>query len=120
MAYHYKKEKSWKEAVDMFEPLVQTCEGDVAIEALVELAKIYEHRLKDVHQALLYTELALEKWNQFREMTKKTSKEALEKRLVRLKINQLKHRLQLIYFKMFRIIILLFLWMFYIVLFFSH
>ncbi|MES9742821.1 ribonuclease H-like domain-containing protein, partial [Priestia megaterium] len=85
MAYHYKKEKSWKEAVDMFEPLVQTCEGDVAIEALVELAKIYEHRLKDVHQALLYTELASEKWNQLRGMTKKTSKEALEKRLLRLK-----------------------------------
>ncbi|UKJ82084.1 ribonuclease H-like domain-containing protein [Priestia megaterium] len=85
MAYHYKKEKSWKEAVDMFEPLVQTCKGDVAIEALVELAKICEHRLKDVHQALLYTELALEKWNQLRERTKKTSKEALEKRLLRLK-----------------------------------
>lgn len=63
----------------MFEPLVQTCEGDVAIEALVELAKIYEHRLKDVHQALLYTELASEKWNQLKGMTKKRRRKRLKK-----------------------------------------
>ena len=55
------------------------------LEACVELAKIYEHRIKNLEKAIEYTEMAMTKDFQL----KKGNNEKLVKRINRLKSKQI-------------------------------
>ncbi|EID44739.1 hypothetical protein GT20_1479 [Parageobacillus thermoglucosidasius TNO-09.020] len=58
----YKKEKRYKEAVDIWEQLWQHGHDTWKIKVGVELAKAYEHHFRDVHAAHRYAVSAYERW----------------------------------------------------------
>ncbi|MCH6268186.1 ribonuclease H-like domain-containing protein [Neobacillus citreus] len=59
LAFQYKKDREWDKARNLFTEVVQSGEGRLALDACVELAKIYEHRLKDLELALQYCSQAI-------------------------------------------------------------
>ncbi len=59
MGYMEKFQNNYNEAIKYFEALSKIHRFDA--EADIELAKIYEHKLKDIEKALKYTKIALEK-----------------------------------------------------------
>jgi hypothetical protein len=84
LAFGLKKNKEWQKAADVWTEVVQ--QGDILmqLEACVELAKIYEHRIKNLEKAIEYTEMAMTKDFQL----KKSDNEKLVKRINRLKSKQ--------------------------------
>ena len=58
LAYAHKSAGRYKEAASLFEELLQL--EPRSIECLVELSKVYEHRLKDLDLALAYARRALQ------------------------------------------------------------
>lgn len=78
LALQFKREQSFEAAVPLFNR-VRQAEGGRSIEAAIELAKVYEHKWKDIPQALRETEWALEQ-----KLEKEAVKRALEQRLHRL------------------------------------
>ena len=81
LAFHYKKKKEWNEAIKLWTDVIEDGDNAIGIEACVELAKIFEHRLKNLDKAIEYTEIALMKDFQ----VKNEENEGLLKRITRLK-----------------------------------
>ncbi|WP_342432089.1 ribonuclease H-like domain-containing protein [Neobacillus sp. FSL H8-0543] len=54
LAYHYKKEKDWERALNLFVEVADTLDVNMSLEACIETAKIYEHKLKDYLSARDY------------------------------------------------------------------
>lgn len=87
LAYQYKKVRKWEEARALFEEIADAGWGDLSFEACVELAKIFEHRLKDLERALDYCNQAIELMDDSKVAPKlagKPLKEQLQTRQVRL------------------------------------
>ncbi|WP_046173685.1 ribonuclease H-like domain-containing protein [Domibacillus indicus] len=78
LAMQHKREKSFEEAAALFQR-VRQAEGKRAVEAAVELAKMYEHKWKDIPKSLQETSWALEQ-----NLKNEGVKSALEHRLQRL------------------------------------
>lgn len=58
LAFEYKKQKKWSDAAELWADVAEQIEAPAKIEACIELAKIYEHRVKDINKAWHYTKLA--------------------------------------------------------------
>jgi uncharacterized protein YprB with RNaseH-like and TPR domain len=84
LAFQFKKNKEWQKAADLWTEVVQKGDISIQLEACVEIAKIYEHRLKKLDKAIEYTEMAMTKESQL----KNSDKEKLLKRITRLKSQQ--------------------------------
>lgn len=54
LAFQHKKEKQWEKAHRLFLSLAECIQSEIALEACIELAKIYEHRLRDLQLAEAY------------------------------------------------------------------
>ena len=89
LAFYYKRQGAWLKATELWKELRSSPQSSLL--ALVELAKYYEHRLKNLNQALEATEEALliTKKSPNPPLTGETSPAALEHRL-----RHLKRRLQ--------------------------
>lgn len=59
LAYQHKKAHEWETARELFLDVADSGDSKMMLEACVELAKIYEHRLKDIQLALKYNEKAI-------------------------------------------------------------
>lgn len=59
LALQYKKDKNWEICLNLFMEAAEAEEVLVSIEACVEAAKIYEHKLKDYKLALFYCQKAM-------------------------------------------------------------
>ncbi|WP_338451837.1 ribonuclease H-like domain-containing protein [Niallia oryzisoli] len=59
LAFQAKKNKNWQAAVKLWLEVESYGEPLVQVEACIELAKLFEHRFKNVDKAILYTEKAL-------------------------------------------------------------
>ncbi|WP_338470048.1 ribonuclease H-like domain-containing protein [Niallia sp. XMNu-256] len=80
LAFVFKKKKEWGRAIDLWTDVVKEADHKLQIEACVELAKIFEHRLRDLDKAIEYTEIAMKKYFQ---LTNEQN-EKLLKRMTRL------------------------------------
>ena len=60
LAFRSKRNKDWKCAIFLWEEVLQEGEPMMQIEACIELAKIYEHKLRKYMKAIQYTEKAIE------------------------------------------------------------
>lgn len=84
LAFEYKRSKEWEQAVQLWEKVAEGGIPLLQIEACVELAKIFEHRLKNIDRAIHYTEKA----KQVKKSGENQSEEPffleIEKRLLRL------------------------------------
>jgi len=59
LAFEYKKQKKWTDAIQLWESIVgEKSEEEIRLEACIELAKIYEHREKDLQTAFYFTKQA--------------------------------------------------------------
>ncbi|WP_066294458.1 ribonuclease H-like domain-containing protein [Bacillus sp. FJAT-29937] len=58
LAFEYKKQKKWLEAIQLWKDVAEGSEMEIKLAACIELAKIFEHREKNLEQALVYTEMA--------------------------------------------------------------
>ncbi|WP_077213758.1 ribonuclease H-like domain-containing protein [Bacillus dakarensis] len=58
LSFQWKKEKWWEKARTLWEEIVETNYADLGFEASIELAKFYEHKVKDLQKALFYSEKA--------------------------------------------------------------
>lgn len=81
LAFQAKKKKDWHRAAGLWQEVAEQASGKLQFEACLELAKIFEHRIKQYERALAYCEKAItiERTNE-----QKTSEE-LKKRISRLK-----------------------------------
>lgn len=91
LAYQAKKERLWEKARDLFQDAADSEDRLVSVEACVELAKIYEHRLKDLKLAIHYCHKAISHGGHLK-LTGETSSEELRKRYVRLEQKMMKSR----------------------------
>ncbi len=93
LAYHYKKEKNWEMALTLFVDVADTLDDCMGIEACVETAKIYEHKLKDYLSAKDYCLKAskLNEENQLSKDKKQKVNDLLQNRLFRLEKRIAKH-----------------------------
>lgn len=87
LAFEYKRERNWHSACELWKKVAEACEPLIQVEACVELAKIYEHRLKDIEMAHIYCEKAKKSCSNISDSKKlvKFSND-IEKRLHRLSI----------------------------------
>lgn len=90
LAYQYKKEKNWIKAEELFTAVVNASDERKVLEACVELSKIYEHRIKDISQALTYCQKAISISTGYNMLPKEMSMEQLQLRLNRLKVKSAK------------------------------
>ena len=60
LLFESKRNKDWKCAIFLWEEVLQEGEPMMQIEACIELAKIYEHKLRKYMKAIQYTEKAIE------------------------------------------------------------
>nr|WP_295973270.1 ribonuclease H-like domain-containing protein [uncultured Bacillus sp.] len=58
LAFQAKKKKDWEQAAKLWKSVAEQGEGYLQYEACIELAKIFEHRLKQYNLALRYAEQA--------------------------------------------------------------
>lgn len=58
LSLHWKKQKMWDKALILWEEIAETNHVDLVYDASVELAKYYEHKIKDFKKALFYSENA--------------------------------------------------------------
>lgn len=59
LAFEHKKHKNWTEAAVLWRDTAERASVNTRLVSYIELAKIYEHRLKDFSQAIHYTEKAI-------------------------------------------------------------
>jgi len=59
LAYQQKKERNWSSARNLFLEVVDSKDLQIRAEACIELAKIFEHRIKDLPKALKYCREAI-------------------------------------------------------------
>ncbi|WP_071395547.1 ribonuclease H-like domain-containing protein [Bacillus tuaregi] len=86
LAFQAKKKQNWPEAVSLWEEVVSQGDSLSQVEACIELAKIYEHRYKNMDKALGVTEQALDIYGRQHNRVY----DDLLKRMNRLKRKQLK------------------------------
>ena len=55
VGYHLKRKKTFTESIEAFKQALNDVDGKYHVEILIELAKIYEHQLKDYQSALEMT-----------------------------------------------------------------
>ncbi|NRD80528.1 ribonuclease H-like domain-containing protein [Bacillus sp. BRMEA1] len=86
LAFEHKKNHEWEMARKLFTDVVDSSDNKMMLEACVELAKIFEHRLKDIPQALMYCEKAMKmlKRSHQQEMLKGITYDQLQTRWDRL------------------------------------
>ncbi|EKN69559.1 hypothetical protein BABA_09041 [Neobacillus bataviensis LMG 21833] len=87
LAFQHKKERNWENARKLFLEVVDCGEIQMSSEALLELAKIHEHRIIDYKLAIVYCQKAITQITQSNTPTKWKSHMTLdqfEKRLKRL------------------------------------
>lgn len=59
LAFQYKKEHDWEKAFEFFKEIVDESEdGNIKMDACIEIAKILEHKQKDYSLALKYVQIA--------------------------------------------------------------
>lgn len=89
LAFQAKKEKKWDLALDLFGAVAKHLEQQNGIEASIEAAKIYEHRLKDYPMALKYcvhAEQTLNKGAQEDDFNLQKQRKQLQARMARLEM----------------------------------
>jgi uncharacterized protein YprB with RNaseH-like and TPR domain len=94
LAFQYKKDRQWEKARKCFLGVVDSKDLKLILVAFVELAKIHEHRLKDVRFAIDYCQKAIKLIEQSQQLPKLPSQislDQLEVRLKRLLIKSAKH-----------------------------
>lgn len=86
LAFHYKREKNWAQAVALWDVVCEEGALSERIEAHIELSKYYEHKQKELLKAMQHAEAASSLCNG----TNKRLEEDLDKRKTRLmkKINR--------------------------------
>lgn len=60
LAYQQKKEHNWEQAMGLFEEVVDSGDDGMMLTAAVELAKIYEHKLKEYQRATSLCQKAIQ------------------------------------------------------------
>lgn len=88
LSFERKKQKEWEKACILWEELSESTSKNIAIEASVELAKYYEHRVKEFEKALIYAQKAEESLRERMKIWGRQESEnmsELEKRITRLK-----------------------------------
>ncbi|MFD2681139.1 ribonuclease H-like domain-containing protein [Bacillus seohaeanensis] len=65
LAYQYKKEKNFKKASELWSEIVDTAPYTIKKEALIELAKIYEHKNKEYQKALEMCDEAISLYSRY-------------------------------------------------------
>lgn len=58
LSYEWKKQKKWHEALQLWKEIAEGDDQKLAFHALIELAKVYEHKEKNIQKALFVTEKA--------------------------------------------------------------
>jgi tetratricopeptide (TPR) repeat protein len=91
MGHCYKRQKDWKQAMRLWEEVVRSGTY-VPEEVYVELAKIYEHHVKDYEQALHCTLRAFDLWKKKSGLLRRKSK--AEEAAYRKRIERLEQRLE--------------------------
>lgn len=86
LALQAKKRKEWDTATRLWKDVLEFGVRNMKIEACIELAKIYEHKIKDIEQAIVYTKKAI----QYSALLNLNLKEEIEKRMNRLLRKQTK------------------------------
>ncbi|MEH7093420.1 ribonuclease H-like domain-containing protein [Neobacillus vireti] len=84
LAYQQKKERNWSSARDLFLEVVDSKDLQIRAEACIELAKIFEHRLKDLSKAIKYCQEAIHSVSADPINGKKPLVDQLQTRLTRL------------------------------------
>lgn len=59
LAFEHKKHKNWDEAAKLWKDIAEIGLVNMKVVSCIELAKIYEHRIKDISQAIFYSNKAL-------------------------------------------------------------
>jgi uncharacterized protein len=59
LAYQFKKKKEWYSALELWEEVADNDFTPLQTEACIELAKIFEHRVKNLEKAIFYTNKAI-------------------------------------------------------------
>ncbi len=85
LAFQQKKERNWELARNLFLDVVKCEEEQMMLAACLELAKIYEHRLKDYQLALNYCQTAVNIITQSKTMNKLKRHRTLEQFQIRQK-----------------------------------
>ncbi|MBU7593249.1 ribonuclease H-like domain-containing protein [Metabacillus halosaccharovorans] len=81
----YKKQKSWKQAVMLWEEIVSELNSkEVSFKAAVELAKFYEHQEKDFLKAMEYTDILRQRSEKYIELNELINAEEIKKRKERI------------------------------------
>ena len=84
LAFQKKREKSYREALDIWEEVAEKGDGKIRMEAKVECAKLLEHQFNDPKAALRYTKKAEEEIQSQTGKTNDRKLTELEKRRLRL------------------------------------
>lgn len=58
LSFQRKKQKNWQEAIELWKEIAEGDDVRRAFQACIELAKVYEHKEKNIQKALLITEKA--------------------------------------------------------------
>ncbi|WP_066384920.1 ribonuclease H-like domain-containing protein [Neobacillus mesonae] len=59
LAFQAKKDRDWEKARDLFLDVIDSADAALNLEACLELAKIYEHRLKNLEKAVQFCDKAI-------------------------------------------------------------
>lgn len=84
LALQHKKERDWERARDLFSDIADCGNKPIMLDACLELAKIYEHRIKNYKLALDYCQKAISIVTQFEVPSKKSVEKSLEQLTFRL------------------------------------
>lgn len=89
LAYQSKKEQNWENSLPLFLEVADSENHKLSIEACIEAAKIYEHKIKDYQLALNYCQKAIRIVTNTKMPIQKVQQE-LETRLTRLEVKYAK------------------------------
>lgn len=87
LGHHYKKQKDWQTALSLWEESLADTSLTPDHDVYLEIAKIYEHQVKDYEKALYYTLQAFDAWRKRSSLLRHrshTEQTALTKRIERL------------------------------------
>jgi uncharacterized protein YprB with RNaseH-like and TPR domain len=85
LAYQHKKEQEWEKARILFLEVVDSTDQKLMLEALLELSKIHEHRIRDFEIAIHYCQKAINLVSCSKELPKLPTPLSLEQLQLRLK-----------------------------------
>lgn len=83
LAFQHKKDRDWEKARKLFIDVVDSGDEKMMLDACLELAKIYEHRVKDYKSAIHYCHQAILISTQTKKTTKLTGEFSNEKLQIR-------------------------------------